>query len=398
MNDAAPITVKTRPRLLYIAGDAPFFVTHFLLLAGAALHHGYDVHVASPLDPNSGRDDAAARRTIEKLGIVFHCISLRRASTNPLREISNIREFASLIARVKPDIVHCLGIKPVIYAGALARLRGLPAVHAVIGLGLPFMGQGTTAKLQRMLLLKGFSFAFGNPKARVTVEHDEDRDTLYAAKAVDPAKLTQHCGVGVDLTLFQPRPKADAGPPVVMFAARLIEPKGVRDFVEAAQRVKARGIPARFVLQCQLDLANKNAIPEAEVRAWAEAGHVEWWGSTTDMPGAFGKADIFCFPTYYREGTPKVLLEAAAAGLPIITTTLPGCRDVVSDGDNGLLIEPRNIDQLEAALMRLLNDDSFRRQAGARSRAIAVARFGVEHFVGSTLALYKQALGQQVPA
>ena len=383
---------KSRPlRLLYITSDAPFFVTHFLLLAAAARRYGYEVHVATPLDPKSGRGDEEAARKIEKTGLIFHRISLRRANTNPFRELSIIREFGVLIADVAPDLIHCLGMKPVVYAGAIARLRGLPAIHAVIGLGLPFMGTSGMARLRKSLLLKGFAFAFGNRKARITIEHEEDRDLLLGAKAVDEARMARLYGVGADLAAFHPRKDEDAAAPlVVMFAARLIEPKGVRDFVEAAGRLKRRAVSARFVLQCQLDLSNPNAITEAEVRAWHDKGLIEWWGSTTDMPNALRKADIFCLPTYYREGTPKALIEAAATGLPIVTTDVPGCRDVVKSGDNGILITPRSVDALEAALLKLLQDDAFRRRAGQRGRAIAVERFDVEMFIKQSMDLYAE--------
>lgn len=378
-------------RLLYIASDAPFFVTHFLPLASAALRQGYEVHVATPLDPASGRGDHAAQERIVAGGLIFHEISLKRENTNPLKEFGVMREFARLISGIRPDIMHCIGIKPVLYAGAIARLRKIPSVHAVIGLGLPFMGQGLVVSLRKALLLRGFSFAFSNPRSRVTVEHEEDRDVLISAHAVKDQNLHRLYGVGVDLAAFHPiasgERSADA-PPVIMFAARLIEPKGVRDFVAAAQRIKRRNIPARFVLQCQLDLSHRNAISEAEVKDWHAKQWIEWWGYSRDMPNALRKADIFCFPTYYREGTPKVLLEAAASGLPIITTNVPGCRDVVQTGDNGVLVTPRNVDELEEAILELLCNPALRQKAGRRSREIAVERFSLESYVKNSMDLY----------
>lgn len=137
-------------------------------------------------------------------------------------------------------------------------------------------------------------------------------------------------------------------------------------------------MPARFVLQCELDLQSRGAITESEVRAWHDEKTIEWWGYTADMPEALRCADIFCLPTYYREGVPKVLIEAAATGLPIVTSDLPGCRDVVRHGHNGLLVPPRDAVALEAALMRVLTDAEFRRQAGAASRQIAVEKYAVE--------------------
>jgi glycosyltransferase involved in cell wall biosynthesis len=388
-----------RPRLLYIASDAPFFVTHFLLLGKAACSRGYEVHVAAPLDPQSGRGDEEAQLRIEQSGLFYHRISLKRAGTNPFRELLNIRSFARLLDEVRPDLVHCLGIKPVIFAGALARLRGLPAIHAVIGLGLPFMGKGAAARLRIAVLLRGFAFAFGNKRSRVTIEHNEDRNLLLGARAVEESRLARLHGVGADLDLFHPREddRETGVPPVVMFAARLIEPKGVREFVAAAERLKAKGLRARFVLQCQLDLNNPNAIAEAEVRAWHDRGLIEWWGSTSDMPNALRKADIFCLPTYYREGTPKALIEAAATGLPIVTTDVAGCRDVVMSGENGILITPRSLDELEAALAKLIGDEAFREQAGRKSRDIAVARYDVQAFIATSLELYAQLVPVTAP-
>jgi glycosyltransferase involved in cell wall biosynthesis len=382
-------------RLLIISGDAPFFVTHFLTLAEAAGREGYDVHVATPFDPASTRRDADAVRAIEKMGLTFHPIPLKRSSTNPLRELSLIGELAALMARIAPDLVHCIGMKPVLYAGSIARLRKTPAVHSVIGLGLPFMGNGPMAALRRSLILKAFAFVFGNKHSRATVEHEEDYSIFLRAKAIEPARLLQLNGVGVDLARFCPRPSDQAGnddAPLVMFASRLIAPKGVRDFVEAARRIKARGVPARFVLQCELDAENPTAIAEEEVRGWDDEKVIEWWGHTTEMPKSFRSADIFCLPTYYREGVPKVLLEAAASGLPIVTSDLPGCRDVVRQGGNGFLIAPRDVGALEAALLRLITDAEFRREAGRQSRAMAVEKFSVESYIRTSLAIYRSAL------
>lgn len=382
-------------RLLIISGDAPFFVTHFLALAEAAGREGYDVHVATPFDPASGRSDADAVRAIKRAGPTFHAIPLKRSSTNPIRELSLIGELAALMGRIAPDLVHCIGMKPVLYAGSIARLKKTPAVHSVIGLGLPFMGNGAKAALRRSLLVKAFAFVFGNRRCRATVEHEEDYSIFLRAKAIDPARLLRLNGVGVDLRTFCPRPSdqsIDDGAPIVMFASRLIAPKGVRDFVEAARRIKARGVPARFVIQCELDAQNPTAIPEAEVRAWHDEQVIEWWGHTTEMPKSLQGADIFCLPTYYREGIPKVLLEAAASGLPIITSDLPGCRDVVRQGYNGFLITPRDVGELEAALLRLITDGEFRLQAGQRSRAMAVEKFSVESFIGTSLGIYRSAL------
>lgn len=378
----------TKSKVLFVAGDAPFFVTHFMELARALRGRGIEVNLAAPVDLTSGRGDHAAVQHIEASGIRVHPIGLKRSSVNPFSDLFLIKELLDLIHTVKPDVLHCLGVKPILYAGAIARVKRLPVVHSVIGLGLPFMRTGVIADISRTFILAGFGFAFGNRKSRITVEHEKDHATIAAAAGDRPVSRT--VGVGVDLALFHPREETLLNaPPVVMFAARLIESKGVRDFVEAARRLKAKKVAGRFVLQCQFDLRNKQAIAIKEVEAWRDEGIIEWWGQSSDMPNALRKADIFCLPTFYREGTPKALLEAAASGLPIIATNIPGCRDVVKNGENGLLVPPRNVNELEKALERLIEDHDFRVSAGRKSREMATASFCVQSFIQATIGLYE---------
>jgi glycosyltransferase involved in cell wall biosynthesis len=393
--DATP-KEKRKPRLLFIASDTPFFITHFLPLALAAQAQGYDVHVASPLDPESGRGDVEAADRLRGAGLAFHEIGLKRADTNPLGELALLAELSSLIKRLSPDLIHGLGLKPVLYAGSIARLKGISSVHAVIGLGLPFMGEGLGPRFRRALLRIALGFVFANPKSWVTVENEDDRAIVLSTGSAKPARISRFYGVGADLDLFHPRPEtAPSEAPVIMFAARLIAPKGIYDFVEAARRLHARGLGARFVLQCQPDPRNRNAVSEDEVKAWAREGIIEWWGNSTKMAEDLRRADIFCLPTYYREGLPKVLIEAAATGLPIVTTTVTGCRDVVNDGQNGILIAPRDVGALETALARLITDVAFRRAAGVRSRKIAEERFSVAFFLKTYLGIYDALLSSR---
>ena len=382
-------------RILLITGDAPFFSTHFLPFGKAARERGYDVHVATPLVADSGRNDEAAALAIARAGLEFHRIPLSRGNVNLWREIGLFSNLARLLRQIQPDLVHCIGIKPVLYAGAIARLRSIAAVHSVIGLGTPFMDGGLVSAFMRRASLFGFRVALGNPRSLGLVEHAHDLETFLRAKVTLPERLELLGGVGTDMNLFHPpEPNRTSGnkPPIVMFASRLIEPKGPRDFVEAARQLKAAGVKARFVLQCELDLKSAQAIPESEVLRWQDEGIVEWWGCTSNMPAALRSVDIFCLPTYYREGVPKVLIEAAASGLPIITSDIAGCRDVVDDGVNGILVPPRNLAALKRALITLINDVERRRLAGEQSRAIAEQRFSLAAYVKNLFRIYDSLL------
>jgi glycosyltransferase involved in cell wall biosynthesis len=388
-------------RLLIVTVDAPFFVTHHLPLAEAARKEGFIVHIAAPVHKGSLRDDETAVRRIEGAGFEFHAIPLKRSNISPLAELSLIVALRDLMNRIAPGLVHCIGMKPILYAGSLARIRGLPAVLAVIGLGSTFLRNDAMVAVQRRIIISAFAFASGHSRCCVTVENMDDREMFMRPKAIDPERTFLVPGVGADLALFHPRSPGDdepEGPPTVMFASRLIAAKGVREFVAAARRIKRAGVPARFVLLGGRDTENPTCIAQTELEEWQKEQIVEWWGYSADMPCMLRRADIFCLPTYYREGVPKVLIEAAATGLPIVTTDIPGCRDVVKHGQNGLLIPPHDIDRLEAALLQLIADTELRRAAGARSREVAVTDFSLQKYLAMSLAIYRKALGRTEPA
>jgi glycosyltransferase involved in cell wall biosynthesis len=202
-------------------------------------------------------------------------------------------------------------------------------------------------------------------------------------------------GSGVDVRAFSPSEEPE-GVPVVLLASRLLWDKGVREFVEAARKLRGRGQACRFVLVGVPDKENPEAVPEATLRAWSAEGIVEWWGLRDDMPAVLRQAALVVLPSY-REGIPKILLEAAAGGRPIVTTDVSGCREVVRDGENGLLVPPRDASSLAEAIATLLRDRSLRERMGRRGREIAVSEFSEEVVIAATLSVYRDALGSDWP-
>ncbi|WP_333843179.1 glycosyltransferase family 4 protein, partial [Pelomicrobium sp.] len=220
----------------------------------------------------------------------------------------------------------------------------------------------------------------------VIVQNPDDAAAVRRL-GVTPERIRLISGAGVDGELFSPRPEPD-GAPVVMLASRLLWDKGVGEFVEAARRLAGRG---RFVLVGAPDPDNPASVSEADLRGWVSEGVVEWWGAREDMPAVLNQAHIVCLPSY-REGLPKVLLEAMACGRPVIATDAPGCRDCVRDGDNGLLVPIRDAGALAGAIARLLDDPALRRRMGERGRERAVEEFSQERVIAATLAVYREAL------
>jgi len=378
------------PRLLFLVNEALFFTTHRLPVAVAAQAAGLEVHVAAPFD-------AGPVETIAAHGFHYHDLPLERGGRNPLAELRLLARFFALIRRLRPALVHHVAMKPVIYGGLASRLLRVPAVvHAITGLGFLFIRDDPPARLIRRLIIPLYRFALGHPNGRVIFQNPDDLALFLAQRLVDPADVVMIRGCGVDLQQYAPAP-APAGPPIVLFPARIIGDKGVHEFVSAASALKAAGAEARFVLAGRRDPANPTDVPEATIRQWQADGIVEWWGYREDMPSVLAQAAVVCMPSY-REGLPRVLIEAAACGVAIVTTDVPGCREVVDDGRTGLLVPLRDGPATAAAIGRLLADPELRAQMAAAGRAKAEREFSVEQFVADTLATYAQVAPALFPA
>lgn len=371
-------------RLLMVLNDAPFFISHRLPLALAARDAGCEVHVAVPFD-------AGPVAIMEAAGLVHHDIPLRRGARALGGEAALVAAIWRVVRRVRPDLMHAVTMKPVLYGGLVARAARVPAVvHAITGLGYLFLIEGTAARVQRAIIKSFYALALAHHNAHAIFQNPDDLKLFRDARLVDPAITSIIKGCGVDMTAFAPRDEP-GGPPVVMFPARILGDKGVHEFVEAARILKQRGSSARFVLVGRTDPDNPTDVGEAGIKAWTDEGIVEWWGFAEDMAATLAQAYIVCMPSY-REGLPRVLIEAAAHALPIVTADVPGCREIVRDGDNGILVPVRNGPATAEAIGRLLDDAELRRRMGARGRAIAVAEFSVEDFVAKSLAAYGAVL------
>jgi glycosyltransferase involved in cell wall biosynthesis len=275
-------------------------------------------------------------------------------------------------------------MKPVLYGALAARLAGVPlVVNALTGMGYIFASQSLVARA----LMPGVRRAL-----RLLLRHGrvivQNRDDAALVRSLGIKSIHGIRGSGVDTRVFSPAPKAPPPPPIIMLVSRLLWDKGVGEFVEAARQFKASGMKARFVLVGSPDRGNRSSIPEATVTQWVNEGLIEWWGRRDDVSSVLRQAHVACLPSY-REGVPKSLIEAAAAGLPIVTTDTPGCREIVLDGESGILVPPRDATALASALEELVGDPELRRRMGAKGRELVEAEFTTERVIASTLALYR---------
>lgn len=374
-----------KPRILYICNDTSFFVSHRLPLAAAASRAGFEVGLAAL--------DTGDLEPLCDHGVQFHPIHLDRTGLNPVSDAAYLLRLARLIRKFQPDLVHTVTVKPVLYGGVLARLMGVPAVVAAMsGLGFLYTSQSLAKRITRAGVQSIQRFAMRHPNARVIFQNPHDRDQLIAAGMAPSANAVLIRGSGVDPAAFPaqaPSGNGAGGPPVVLLPARLLWDKGVGEFVEAARILKREGVAARFVLAGDRAIHNRAAVPEATIRQWQDEGAVEWWGHRQDMAKVFAAARIVCLPSY-REGLPKVLLEAASSSRAIVTTDVPGCRETVRDGENGVLVPPRQAVPLAKAIARLLADPARCDAFGRRGRELVVQEFALDKVVAATLALYEE--------
>ena len=371
-------------KLLFLANDASSFVSHRLTIAKAAITQGYCVHVAAP-------SDHGAAKIIRAAGADFHPVPLDRGSRNPFVEMYTVLFLWSLFGRLKPRIVHCIGMKSVLYGGIIARMRRVPsAVYAITGLGFMFLHDDIGVRMARILIKILYTFAMRHKNARVIFQNSDDRRILGLNQLFGGTPVDMIRGCGVDLTIFQPRSDRklfDSDRPVVMFPARLIRDKGLDEFINAVKLLRPDFPTVRFVLVGRTDVINPTSVTQSELQNWVDQGIVEWWGFSNDMATTLRQADMVVLPSY-REGLPRSLIEAAATALPVVTTDVPGCRDVVRHGETGLLVPAYDGTATATAIRQLLNTPNQARAMGTMGREMAEAEFSVKTFVELSLASY----------
>lgn len=368
--------------LLFVVNVDWFFVSHRLALAEGALRQGYKVHLATTFTGPTAQ--------IEALGITLHPIELARSGTGVASEWRSFWQIVRVLRSVRPDIVHLVTIKPVLFGGIAARWLRVPSVIAAVsGLGSVFVRRGARAALARYLLLRLYRLALHTPRVTAIFQNEDDMRVISEAAALPATQCALIRGSGVDLARFPAMP-LPAGTPVAIMAARLLVDKGVREFVAAARELRARGLVARFCLVGTVDLESLAAISADEIEAWRSEGVVELLGHREDMPQVLTMAHLVVLPSY-REGLPKVLVEAAACARAVVTTDVPGCRDAIEPGVSGLLVPARDSLALADAMARLLQDRALCERMGHANRALAERSFGLEQVVQQHLHLYARA-------
>lgn len=372
-----------RPRLLFLVSEDWYFVSHRAHLAAAAQAEGFEVLVACRVGRHGQCIEAAGHRLLP--------ITVPRGGSAPWRDMQSVRRLVALYREHQPDIVHHVALKNMLLGTLAANFARVPAVvNALTGFGHLSDVGGVKGKLGRRVVQGLFRCLRSTIPSRLIVQNAEDRDEMIATGAALPHQVALIRGAGVCTATFQPGP-IPAGPPIVMLAARMLWSKGIGEFVAAAQSLKAGGCQARFVLVGRVDAENPLHIPRAQLVQWCDQGAIEWWDQSDKMPEILTQATMVCLPSY-AEGLPKVLLEAAACGKPLVATDVRGCREVCREGVSGLLVPAKESAPLAAAISQLLANSEQRQRMGVASRQIAVEEFASAYIARQTLDVYRDVL------
>lgn len=372
-------------KFLLIVNDMAWFWSHRLPLAKDILGKGWDLHLAT--------NDAENNPRIAALGITGHNLPPHKSSLNPLNQLKLALEIFKTLQSVKPDIVHAITLRHAFFTGIASRILKTPrVVFTLAGLGPLFLSDDPKIRAIRAVIVPLFKFSFGGEGRFVIFQNPDDARALVRAGAVKKENCAVIRGSGVDPVQFAYTPEPANDTPVILFSSRLLKAKGIGEYVHAARILKSKGVVAHFQVAGDIYAGNHDSITREQLDDWVSEGCIEWLGQRDDMPALMAAANIVTLPSYYGEGVPKVLLEAASTGRAIVTTDMPGCRETVEDGETGLLVEPKSAWALAEGLEKLLKDKALREEMGKKGRARIEKDFTVETVNAKTLAVYKKLM------
>ena len=332
------------------------------------------------------------RKVIENAGVEIIDWPLDRSSKNPLTELNAIKSIISSIRKFRPDIIHSVAMKPVIYSAIASIFTGLDnRIFALAGLGFVFTSNRRSAKILRPFLKVIFSLLFKGKKTKLILQNPDDRRQLLSKGVINPKNIRLIRGAGVDTKTFSFK-TIPSNMPIIILPSRMLWAKGIQDFVDCAIEINKKVKKARFVLVGTPDIQNPDAISKVRLKKWNEEGVIEWWGHQSDMVKVYHQSTIVCLPTTYGEGLPKSLLEAASCGRPIVAYDVPGCREIVQDGYNGYLVKPKSINGLVDAITKILNSYELCVQMGKNGRQLVKKHFTQEKIARETMAVWEEVL------
>jgi len=369
-------------KLFIVVNVEWFFLSHRLPIALEAVRRNYDVTILAIEEENRGDE-------IRQHGLKFIPLPATRGGSNVFSEIALFRFLFRIYQREKPDIVHHVAIKPILYGSIAARLAHVPRiVNAISGLGTVFMKKDNFS-IANAFIRKFYKFAIKGESIKIIVQNQDDLQFIRSIPGIQHHQVFLIKGSGVDLSELAYSPPGHEKPLQVVMASRMLYDKGIKELVDSARIIKSGNHKeVEVILAGKLDAENVSGIPEAILHQWTQEGVVKWVGHQDNIAELYRRSAIVVLPSY-REGFPKALIEACAIGRPIVTTDVPGCREVVDHGENGFLVEKGSVNELAEAIQILLDDPALRESMGLKSRAKAEREYSIQQVVDKTFAIYE---------
>lgn len=369
-------------KVLFILNTFNFFFSHRRELGEALLSRGYEVHILASGDIPAGAHDSPFK---------FHSYACSKPTLNPITELWSFLTIFFVMAKVRPTLVHLITLKPHLYGLLSARFLGVP-VKVVALAGRGNLASGRLMGAVRNLLEFAYKAVIYRQKIGVVVQNSSDYRYVADHWRVTPQSIIRTRGSGVSLDLFARSLDQDCREPLkCVFVGRLLKAKGVRDFIEVARELSADRV--QFLIAGEPDPNNSDSVGVKEIEeACNEVTNLTYLGRVEDITNLLRGDVITLFPSYYGEGIPKVLLESAAAGVPVVTTDNPGCAEAVIDGETGIVCRAGDVASYVDSVARLVEDFSLRQRLGSAARDLAEKEFGVDRVVAQHLSLYDRML------
>jgi len=370
-------------KLLYITNVDWFFISHRLPIAKEAINQGYDVALACNF---TGREDE-----IRAHGIRIYDIPLSRSGINIFKELSSFISIVRVLKVFRPDIIHAITIKPVIYGSLAAKLLSIKRrVFSISGLGFIYIDHGIKARILKKIAFIFYKFGLNNKSSSIIFQNDDDKKIFLESGITNYFSTHLIKGSGINLIDYKFIPiNLNEDPPIIMFISRLLKDKGLIEFCKSAKLLKSKNFRGRFVVIGDADLNNPNSISVQELQEYKDSKIIEHWGFKENISQEISKSLIIVLPSY-REGFPKVLIEASSVGRPIITTDVPGCRDAIIENITGIKVPVKSIIPLADSIQTLAEDKSKCIEMGKAGRRYAEKNFNINQVIEKHLDIYKR--------
>lgn len=379
-----------KKKLLYVINAEWYFELHWLERAKHAVEQGFDVAVIVPYCDDDFYD------RMKSFGISVVKIKMSRTGMNPLFEIKYLYSLNKFIEKYKPDLVHSVTIKPNLYCTMICSRLDVKLLSTYAGLGTLITKNSFKTKIARKVTFSLIRFFSNNNSNFAMFENDEDKEYFVSKKIIPDTRTTRVYGAGVNLSLYSYSPKKEPSDEfVVLFASRLLKDKGLDDLKEAVCKLYKKGVSIRLDVAGIIDSDSPLSYSKEDIEYLARLPYVNWLGERKDIPHLISDADLVALPTTYGEGVPRILIEAASVGRPIVTTKLGGCKDICLNGYNGLSVDPNCPEDIEAKLSRLINDFSFTQKLGENGRKLVEKTFSNEIILSQHISLYNKMIEGQ---